>query len=250
MSANFLDTSGSCIGIDAHVYISVGPLGAPLPLPKVPHGIYWKHAMKSRDWRIAKTVTTCGNPVLQSNWAMLFVLHVPMPVAAPHALEIAMIASLIAAGSAAPQLTAHKVTAQGGPLCTAISGSFGLNLDCGDFIGFSKDTNANTVMTQPTLGDYIAAILSAGLSFVYAWGLGKLTGKLVDKKFPAEGAVEKIILNLVVAMHANTAIAVVQTLLDLVNAKAEDGSWAGDPGAVAISKGTAVVQKLVDGEPL
>jgi hypothetical protein len=230
-------------------------LGAPVPLPLVPHGIYWKHSLKSRDWRIAKTVTTCGNPVLQSNWAMLFVVHVPMPVAAPHALEIAQIAGIIAAGSATPQLTAHKVTAQGGPLCTAISGSFGLNLDCGDFISFSKDTNANTVMTQPTLGDYVAAILSTGFSFLYAWGLSKLIGKafpVPDKiaKDITQKALEMIILNLVRQAQASVAVAVVQTLLDLVNAKAEDGSWAGDPGAVAISKGTAVVQKLVDGEPL
>jgi hypothetical protein len=236
MSANFLDTSGFCVGTDPHTFIAIGPLGAPLPIPLVGHVVAWRHSYQSRTWRIAKTVTTCGNPVLQSNWAMILVLHWPIMPAAPHALELVQLAGINLAGSATPQLTAHKVTAQGSPLCTAISGSHGLNLDCGDLPTFSTDVNLNTVMTQPTLGDYIAAILSAALSFLYAYGANWAIGK----KIPAEEAVK--------GLKAAAYVAIVQTLADLVNSKAPDGSWAGDPVAVGISKATAIIQQLIDGE--
>jgi len=251
MSSNFLDTSGSCTGLDAHLFIALGALGVPVPCPMVPHIVFWKHSWTSRDWRIATSVTTRGNPVLQNNWAMMCVLHVPIPVSVPHPIEAVQILSIIAAASAAPQLTAHKVTGQGSALCTAISGSFGLNLDCGDFIAFSSDTNMNTVMTQPTLGDFVAAVLSTGLNFLYAWGVSNRIGKkFPTDKTPLVREVEKYMLNVVKNALASVSVALAQSVADLINSKADDGSWAGDPCAVGISKGTTVVQKLIDGEKL
>jgi hypothetical protein len=246
MSANFLDTSGNCAGIDGHTYFAIGPAGVPLPMPLVPHIIAWKHSWKSRDWRIAKTVTTGGNPVLQGNWAMIFVVHVPIPVAAPHAIEAVQLAGIIMAGSAAPQLTAHKVTAQENPLLTEISGTFGLNLDCADFLALSKDFNANTVMTQPTLGDYLAAIISTALSFLYAWASNKVIGgthPVPDKIAPniAKQALEKILLNIAKQAVGGLGVAILQNLLDMITA---------DPTANAISKISQLVQRLVDGEPV
>jgi len=244
MSSNFYDTSGSCTGIDAHMYLGVAPpLPPPIPCEMVPHIIFWKHSWKSRDWRIATKVTTCGNPVLQSNWAMLCVLHAPIPVMLPHPIEIAQLEGIIVAGSATPQLTAHKVTGQGGALCVEISGTFGLNLDCGDYIALSKDFNTNTVVTQPTRGDYVAAVLSAALSFAYAYGANWAIGK----KFPGKKGpdLEK---NIVLAALSSVAVAIVQTVADNVNSQQPDGSWKGDVPAIAISKTTAWVQQLVDGE--
>jgi hypothetical protein len=243
MSANFLDTSGNCAGLDLHLYFGAGG-PAPIPVPLTPHMIFCPHKWKTRDWRIATTVTTRGNPVLQSNWAMLLVIHVPSFPMPPHPIEAVQIAGIIAAGSAAPQLTAHKVTAQGGPLCTEISGSSGLNLDCSDLISFSDDFNENTVMTQPTAGDYVAAILAAAFSALYSWGVNKLIGN----KYPTDkGPVDP--LNVVKAAMAGTAVAVVQTLLDLCNANVADPSWwQGDPGANVINNVTAAVQRFIDGE--
>ena len=102
MSANLLDTSGSCTGTDFHMYFGMGPLGAPVPVPLAPHIVFWKHAWESREWRIATTVTTCGNPVLQSNWAMMLVVHVPLVPMPAHPIEAIQLLSIIAAGSATP----------------------------------------------------------------------------------------------------------------------------------------------------
>lgn len=220
MSANFLDNSGDCAGTDLHTFVTIGPLGAPVPIPFAPHAVGVSHAWASRAWRIAHTVTTTGSPVLQNNWALLLIPHAPMIGAPPHPAEGAMIASIVLGSSIAPQLTAHKVTGEGQPLFTEISGCLGLNVDCSDLPMVSADLNLNTVMTTPTLGDYIGAIVSGALSAFY----GMIPGGI--------------------------PLAMIQNLLDFVNAELGDyWSWAGDPYAIAISNIAAAIQRAVDGEP-
>jgi len=131
-------------------------------------------------------------------------------------------ALLVANSSIAPQLTSHKVTGGGAPLFIEVHGAIGLNLDCSDFPMVSVDWNENTVMTQPTIGDYVAAILSGVLSYYYGS------------------------LNI-----APTAL--VSTLLDLLNAQIINprlGFVLGDLGANIISQVTGLIQRLIDGEPL
>jgi hypothetical protein len=237
MLANFLDTSGHCWGFDPHQYIALGPEGIPLPIPLKPHFITAKHNGDSRTWRIARTVTTDGNPVLQGNWAMILVAHFSIPVPEPHPLETVMIAVIIGASSAAPQLTVHAVTGENNPLLTEISGSDGLNLDCGDLPALSYDYNANTVMTTPSLGDYLGALVSAIGSYYYSWAGSKEIGLLLDP-------VKKLLKNLL----ATVAVAYLQTLLDYVNyLLSETNDYAGDPIAVELGKIATALQGWIDG---
>jgi hypothetical protein len=212
MSANFLDVSGAGMGFDNHLYFTAaGPV--PVPVPKTVHWVGSKHAWASKSWRIAPTVTTGGHRVLQSSWAMLVVLHIPLPTKPPHpAAEGITLAAIILASSSSPQLSAHSVTGGGQPLCTAIQGLFGLNLDCGDmpFPGLMADINANTVKTSPTLGDYLSALLSAACSIGYAWAVAGLTAD----KFPSAKGGAVLVRLLLEQALASLGIAVVMTLLD------------------------------------
>ena len=135
-----------------------------------------------------------------------------------------------------------------------MSGSTGLNLDCGDVPSPSKDVNMNTVMTQPTPGDYAAAVLSAALSFLYAWGLNKLPSKFFPNAEKIADnvvgkALEEILLTIIKQAAVSISVALAQTIGDMINSRADDGSWWGDPGAIGTGKVTAAVQKLIDGEP-
>jgi hypothetical protein len=243
MSANFLNKSGVCAGVDAHTFVMVGPLGAPLPVPLIPHVVADAHFFQSREWRIAHSVTTDHWAVLQSNWAMIVVSHVFItPPGLPHpAGEPVMLAAIIATSSAAPQLTAHSVTAEGGALCTEIISALGANLDCSDFpaICLSADLNLSTVKTSPTLGDYVSAIVSAWFSIGYSW----VPGAPIGKKWPG-----KNLLELVKQALASLTVALLQTVLDILNAVLSDlSSWPGDPVAVGIGKLAALIQVLIDG---
>ncbi len=242
MSANFLTTSGSCMGLDGHTYFAAGG-PVPIPVPLVPHLVVAGHGGPSRTWRIAKTVTTDGMPVLQGNWAMMLVAHIPNPPAAPHPIEPINLLAIILGGSATPQLTAHSVVVEGGALLTAISGAFGMNLDCADFPAHSEDVNVNTVMTTPTHGDYVAAVLSTALSWFYAW-LGAQAGGLAASKMSKTPEGE-----IAVGAVLSVALAIAQTSLDLVNQQNPNDleGWKGDPGAIATGKATAWVQGLIDG---
>ena len=215
MSANFLDVSGGGMGLDNHLYFTaVGPV--PVPVPMTVHWVGSKHSWLSKSWRIAPTVTTGGNRVLQSSWAMLVVLHIPLATKPPHpAAEGINLAAIILASSSSPQLSVHSVTGGGQALCTAIYGLFGLNLDCGDmpFPGLMADLNANTVKTTPTPGDYLSALVGAAFAIGYAW-----TGAaIVGDKFPLARLGIVTIASLLEQALASLGLAVVQTLLDYLS---------------------------------
>ncbi len=240
MSANFLDKSGLAAGIDAHMYFTVAPPPAPpvpVPVPMLPHSVGSAHFAMSRSWRIAHSVTTDGWAVLQSSWAMILVPHGPLTGAPPHpAAEIVNIAAIILTSSAAPQLTAHSVSGEGGALCTAILGCWGLNLDCGDapVFGASHDLNLNSVKTSPTLGDYVAALLSAVLNMLYSWKVGDL----ISKNVTALGMFEKIFMQALAMLGIST----VQTVLDAINSLC----CVNDPVALVIGWVTGLVQGAID----
>ncbi len=211
MSANFLDTSGLCMGTDYHMFFAIAPpLPPPIPVPLVPHIVGDGHDQISKFWRIAFSVTTDGKLTLQSQWAMLIVPHVFTPVGPPHpAAETIQLNVIIATSSAAPQLAVHGVTGEKQNLLTELYGSVGLNLDCGDFpaVSTSTDLNLNSVKTAPTLGDYLGALLGAALSQGYAWLSGVPGGKIEVK----------VLENVVEQALATLGIASVQTLLDYLS---------------------------------
>jgi hypothetical protein len=226
MSANFLNLWGSFMGIDQHTFIMLVPSPAPIPapIPLQPHGVAHNHLDVSRRWRIATTVTMSKSPVLQNNWAMLGVMHIPLAPLVPHPTEAPWLAVIILGSSSTPQLSAHKVTGQGQALLTEIAGSKGVNLDCTDGFTMAPDVNLNSVVTQPTLGDYIAAALSA----VGNYWLGKFYGM------------------------GGLPLAVITNLLDGINSQmtGKAALLIGDPGADAINVVTGAIQRAIDGEPV
>jgi hypothetical protein len=215
MSSNFLDTSGLMTGGDVHT-----GFGAPMP-----YGVGSTHFLVSRFWRIAGSVKTDNWKVLQSNWAMLTVLHIP-PVLVTPELPVIVITS-----SSAPQLSAHSVTAQGQAMLTAIVGAFGLNLDCGTVpTPTGIDLNINSVVTTPSPGDYAAAIVSASLSALYGTMTSAFTGGLGGF---GDGA--------------SIMITIFQTLADMLNVPSSELSFLLDPPQWFINQVSSWVQSLVDG---
>jgi hypothetical protein len=237
MSANFLDVSGAGVGVDNHLYVTAkGPV--PVPVPKTPHLVGSKHAWGSKTWRIAKTVTTCGRPVLQSSWAMLVVPHLPLTVQPPHPLaEGINIAAIVLTSSSTPLMSVHSVTGEGLALETAVYGLFGINIDCGDIPlpGAMADFNGNTVKTSPTLGDYLSSLFAAFCAVGYAWAVGAI---ISDKINPA-GELAKILERSL----ASLGVAIVQTLLDILAAAV---SPLADSINYAINWIAAKIQALLD----
>jgi hypothetical protein len=212
MSANFLDKSGLCAGADRHMYFSQGPLNVPLPNPKKAHGVVYAHFLGSKRWRIAHTVTTNGWAVLQSNWAMIVIPHVPSFSPAMHTIaEPVNLAAIVLTSSSTPVMSAHSVTGEKQALCTSAWSCLGINIDCGDppFPGAMVDVNTNSVETSPTLGDYLGALFSAFCAVGYAWAGAAIIGD----KFKALGKLEEIIVQAL----ASLGLAVVQTLLDVLS---------------------------------
>lgn len=225
MSSNLLNKSGVMAGIDFHTYITIGPLGVPVPVPFCPHVVGGAHFLISRLWRIAFTVTTDGWATLQNNWALMVFTHVPEPAGPPHPTEGANIAIIVITSSSAPQLSAHSVTVEKQAVLTAIYSAFGLNLDCGTVPSpTGVDLNLNTVVTTPTLGDYLSAVLGALLSSAY----GTVTGAV----FGGESGI---------------GLAILQNLADGLYSNHELASFLLDPPQWVINKLTGLLQGWVDG---
>jgi hypothetical protein len=213
LSSNFLDISGHFAGVDLHVYYT--PAGVPVPNVHVVEQLH----LLGRPWRIVLSVTTGHCPVLQSNWAMLVVPHVPIPIPPHPVAEGVNLATIILTASSAPQLSAHSVTGKGEALLTAIVSAFGANSDCGIQIAPTNvDVNLNSVKTTPSMGDYYAAATGMLLNGLYNAATGVLN-------IPNPGSI---------------GIAISQNLFDIT------GIPILDPYTWVINKITSLVQTVVD----
>jgi hypothetical protein len=125
--------------------------------------------------------------VLQTEWQMKFVPHVPVPIPPPHPVEIPWLAFVIFTSSSQPELSAHKVTGKGKPLLVEDFEAVGANLDC---TGLGADINFNSVKTQPTLGDYLGSL--AKFAFHYLLGKVHLPKKWTEVEKEAEEAAKKV----------------------------------------------------------
>jgi hypothetical protein len=181
VSVNFLDTSGFFAGMDMHPFYFIPPPPPLPPAPPVPnlYAVGGLHGLPTcRFWRVVGSVTTGAFSVLQSGFAVLLVPHISVPPPVPHPiLQPANLAVIIITSSSAPAMSVSSVTAKGQALLTASAGSVGANTDCGMLIAPSAvDLNFNSVKTTPTLGDYVAASVSAALNGVYGYVTGGIKG--------------------------------------------------------------------------
>jgi hypothetical protein len=163
MTACFYDKRGGMVGIDNHLFLERGP--GPLavigiPRPSSVHIVWAANWWASND-KYAATVTSDGNLMVQGDFQIQWVPHVPIDAAKGALLEIGMLAAIIANSESKPFLTKFNVHGNGAPLACCLAWFVGLNLNCE---GYGALLNPNSVVTTPTLGDFAAAIAAFALN--------------------------------------------------------------------------------------
>lgn len=175
MSACFYDDGGVMNGIDAHTYITVGPLGVPLPVLFTPHYAGTLFIGPSTPSKRTPTVTAESRQMIKQGFENILVPHVPLTFLPPHPAEVGEIALIIFMSSSKALLGIGSVTGEGGSLAICIDGPVGLNPNCGP--GAGAVYNPSSVVTSPTAADFAFA------AFDYVIGLiaGEIAGKLIPK---------------------------------------------------------------------
>lgn len=170
MSSNFLDASGLMAGADIHTWYTIAPSALPAPVPS-PHIVADSFYGIQRYWRVVWSVTSDACPMLQSNWCLLVVPHIPIPAGPPHPAEVPNYLTIVATSSSSPQLSVHSVTGKGAALYCCVIFCISRNLNCGVPAWLTGSVlNLNTVKTTPSLGDYLAAAVGTVLNALYTTG--------------------------------------------------------------------------------
>jgi hypothetical protein len=193
VSVNFYNSVGQMLGVDCHTYWFVG--GPPqtaffvgLPMPFAPHVVCipFFGTWPATFYKDTDTVSSDGWDMLQDGYDWYLIPHIPAVPMPMSVLGCVILGKTIVDSGSKPFMSVHSVTGEGEPLATSVFGWFGLNANCWDG-GLSLPTGIvyqpNSVVTTPTLGDYIGAV--AGL-------LGdNLVGVLTD---PIDSSIIKHVL--------------------------------------------------------
>ncbi len=183
MSVCFYDNFGIMVGVDLHIFLTIGPKGIPLAVPNIPHVVgvpnWWPAAT---FWKRTPTVTSDGWKMIQRGFKTFAVPHVFFTGLPPHPAEVGQLAKTIALSNSTSHMGIGSVTGEGAPLATCLAGPVGANKNCG---GGGVVINPNSVVTSPTAADYASAAASALASYL----LGKIpipllkpiVGSTVDK---------------------------------------------------------------------
>ncbi len=186
MAANFYNASGVMIGLDFHSYWAVPGVLSPL----WPHvvGAPFSWLISDKATRLAK-VTSNGKPMCQATMDLDGVPHVPLPIVPPHVAEAVQLGGVVIGSGSKAVLAVASVTGQGKPLAVCVEGAFGLNLNCQE--GWKLPTGivlqSNSVMTQPTAGDYACAVLDVLLDNLLSKVSSHLSKKLAGKMKLSKG---------------------------------------------------------------
>jgi len=165
MSVCFYDNRGLMSGVDIQTFMVVGPgLAAVSGIP-----IDWGYVVAAPNfwppayfWKRCGTVTSDGWKMIQSGFALRLVPHVPVPGPPPAPTQAVNLAGIIIASKSSPTMTAHSVTGEGQKLAVCVAGSFGINKNCSKAI-VGLVSNPNSVVTTPSVGDYVAAVVGVAL---------------------------------------------------------------------------------------
>jgi hypothetical protein len=223
------------IAMDGHMYVAIPPpTGVPVPMPHVANAMFL--AIANRVWRVATKVWVGMTPGLQSSWARLLVNHAPIPVMPPQpALEAAALATTIVTSSSQPVMTVHSVVGQGQPLMCCLALCAGANQNCGIFPSGGPTLNICTVLSSPTLGDYVNAAIGIAINGVF----NTLSAIIPENPVSIAVAVLQNLDDLgdAYGVHLPTPVLVLFPILGLVRLS----NWL--PGAVG-----GAAQKAIDGE--
>ena len=168
MSANFYNGEGQMLGVDCHTAWMIG--GPPLTavtvgvrVPFAPHIVFLPlfTGWPATYYKETGTVSSNFWKMLQDGYDWYLVPHIPtLPLS--KIVGAAILAKTIAESGSKPLMSVHSVTGEGEPLATSIYGWFGLNVDCWDS-GLSIPSGVvkqpNSVVTSPTVGDYVGAVV-------------------------------------------------------------------------------------------
>jgi hypothetical protein len=185
MSANFYSKTWASLmlGFEEHGYFA-NVEGVPVLLADKPHTTLSNLRLCTKA---ASTVTAEGCPIWQEDGANTWSLHFPLnivlgPPAHPIA-EAAMLVVIHALCTTTARLAVHSVSGEGRPLACCIDGCFGINQNCSD-VFVSQFSNLvltwTSVVTQPTLGDFLWALAGIAVAKVVKWLFSKL-GSLIAK---------------------------------------------------------------------
>ncbi len=185
MSVCFYNDDAFMLYVDPHTYVTADP-------DPVWHPVFAKMSSKDSTNKRTKSLTSDGHLMIQGGHDLLLVLHLPVapPPKPKHPKLIPLVViewgMIIAASSSKAELTVASVTHKGEPLACCVLGPEGLNSNCAKWDWwFAWVYSPNSVVTQPTPGDYVAWIVNVGLGGLLNWGIGKGLDKGVKgpKKF-------------------------------------------------------------------
>ncbi|MEP7120951.1 MAG: hypothetical protein ABJE95_08585 [Byssovorax sp.] len=235
MSVNFYSRAGIMLGLEIHGYKPTPPLWGHVTC--VP--LSWLAINPSTR---TASVSSQSSSMVQAGLELCLIVHgtLPPPSAVMFPVQYAKIVLI---SSSVAYLSVHKVTGEGAQLACCVSGCFGLNANCNDPIDLPDGGvyQPNTVQTEPTLGDYVAAVIGYALDAILAVivsALGDLFAGALGLGEIGQAIVEAIVE------------VVLQTILRFVPQIPGIDSIPIFPGIIIDPSGFGgpIIQKLIDGE--
>jgi hypothetical protein len=229
VSVNFYDNSAIMVGFDTHLFMA-GPKPDGVPTPWIyiaaapflqPPATFHKRTgqVRSDGWQM-----------IQQNFDLYLVVHVPAPGLPPAPTQGLNWARIILMASSKAKMVVHSVSGQGAPLATCLAAGAGLNLNCAEpaSLPVGAVLCVNSVKTSPTLGDYLGAALGAMVDAALGFALKKtlkftgITGvgdAIVKHIYRRRTDILRIIMPPIVAKAADPATQIQRWLQELVDGK-------------------------------
>jgi hypothetical protein len=178
MSVCFYNNAGTMNGLDPHEYFALVP---PNLGPTPAFTVYVVSApfswFSATFWKRTGTVRSDRFPMLQGGFDLYQITHIPVPILPPHLAQVFKNAEIIAESGSKAQMQVHSVTGEGSALATCVDGAVGVNMNC-IYFGLSapigRVMNPNSVITQPTKGDYWGAIVGGFVDSILGAAIDKL----------------------------------------------------------------------------
>lgn len=184
MSSNFYNTSGIHLnGLELHEYVALAGKIDGHPHASGQYNFFRPLATLGKK---ADRVTADKWPMLQQGYDFYVIPHCPVPAPPPNpGAEAVTLAKVIANSGSKCQMAVMSVTSKGNPLACCISNMLSANQNCSDPIDLEINlvVNLNSVVTNPTPGDYKAAFWSGLVDKALGVAVGESAKWAVGKKY-------------------------------------------------------------------
>jgi hypothetical protein len=195
MSVTFYNISGGMVGIDPHTFVAAPNVTIKWVYPHVVVGVF--ATLTATIYKRTETVTADGMPMLQGGFDLYLVPHVPAPILPPGPLEAVEFSKIMIMSGSKAQMSVHSVTGRKEALATCLSGCVGLNVNCAEpfDLPIGMVFNPSSVMTTPTSGDYIGALVGYAVDVL----IGTVISGGMEQSgmpFPAEAFIKHVLRRL------------------------------------------------------